>query len=323
MIVESTALVEHRWRLGPGAHGPQNRRTVGGAAPLGISPLRALGLQRELHGADSIDELFTRGADRAAAECGFSRALVLTVQGRMLKAGFMGALEDPASDTLRRRIQSEPVVAGPGTVEAAFLRLVKGGRGEVVEGWSALQEQHGIEHFALGAIVPEDEVLALLVVDRPGPAVEPAERATVQVFAQLFACALERVIRRQRAREVSSELQYVATSAYALLTEGATGPVSLAEQPAHDSGYGLALAGLSVPAACAHTAEALKEVLTPREWSIAKGVVTGRTNREIAEALQLSPATVKNYASRILHKLGAANRAEAAAAYGRLLDSTA
>ena len=41
-------------------------------------------------------------------------------------------------------------------------------------------------------------------------------------------------------------------------------------------------------------------------------IVAGRTNAEIAEALVISPRTVGIHVSRIMQKLGAARRTEAA-----------
>jgi len=52
--------------------------------------------------------------------------------------------------------------------------------------------------------------------------------------------------------------------------------------------------------------------LTPREREILALLVAGKTNKEIGEALTLSPSTVRQHVSSILSKLGASNRTEAA-----------
>jgi DNA-binding NarL/FixJ family response regulator len=52
--------------------------------------------------------------------------------------------------------------------------------------------------------------------------------------------------------------------------------------------------------------------LTPRELEVLPLLVAGRTNQEIAAELRLSPRTVGVHVSRILHKLGASRRTEAA-----------
>lgn len=54
-------------------------------------------------------------------------------------------------------------------------------------------------------------------------------------------------------------------------------------------------------------------LLTDRELEILKHVSTGRSNREIAAVLYLSPATVKIHLERIYAKLDVNNRAEAVA----------
>ena len=51
--------------------------------------------------------------------------------------------------------------------------------------------------------------------------------------------------------------------------------------------------------------------LTDRERDILRQVEAGRTNKEIARALDLSPGTVRNYLADAAGKLGAANRIEA------------
>ena len=52
--------------------------------------------------------------------------------------------------------------------------------------------------------------------------------------------------------------------------------------------------------------------LTPQEKRILELVVEGLTNREVAERLNLSEKTVKNYVSSMLAKLGLTSRTQAA-----------
>lgn len=53
--------------------------------------------------------------------------------------------------------------------------------------------------------------------------------------------------------------------------------------------------------------------LTPQELAVLALVAEGLTNRQIAVKLYLGEGTVRNYVSSVLAKIGAANRAEAAA----------
>lgn len=53
--------------------------------------------------------------------------------------------------------------------------------------------------------------------------------------------------------------------------------------------------------------------ITPRECQILRWVRQGNSNQKIAEALLISPLTVKNHVQKILRKLGASNRAQAVA----------
>ncbi len=55
--------------------------------------------------------------------------------------------------------------------------------------------------------------------------------------------------------------------------------------------------------------------LTSREAEVLRFLAEGRTDREIAQALTISPRTVETHVGAILHKLGVKNRAEAARHY--------
>ena len=61
----------------------------------------------------------------------------------------------------------------------------------------------------------------------------------------------------------------------------------------------------------APTSEQPAPLLSEREREVLDLVAAGSTNREIAQALFLSPHTVKEHTSALYRKLGARNRAEA------------
>ncbi|MFD4559990.1 AAA family ATPase [Streptomyces sp. NPDC058469] len=75
-------------------------------------------------------------------------------------------------------------------------------------------------------------------------------------------------------------------------------------------------AGRAVPTAPADPVEALG--LTSRERDVLRLVSAGRTNRQIAEELFISPKTASVHVSNILGKLGVSGRGEAAAVAHRL-----
>lgn len=70
-----------------------------------------------------------------------------------------------------------------------------------------------------------------------------------------------------------------------------------------------ACAGGAIP----RGASSLIETLSPRELDILKLLADGQSNKEIARGLRIAPETVKTHVSKIFGKLGASNRAQAAA----------
>jgi DNA-binding NarL/FixJ family response regulator len=71
---------------------------------------------------------------------------------------------------------------------------------------------------------------------------------------------------------------------------------------------------VSVQIASSMTAskEDRNQELTPREMQVLRGVTSGKTNKGIAEDLQISEKTVEKHMDSILAKLGVASRVEAA-----------
>jgi DNA-binding CsgD family transcriptional regulator len=264
-------------------------------------------LQAGLRGCAGFGELFARAAGLARAECGFARALVVGVDGHVLTAETSDVISDAASDTLRRRILDTPVPLRAGTWES-----------EVVEGqagWAAatrpstLVDQLDLGHVALGAVAPESTVLALVIAERAGAPVANWERTLISCLGVLLATAVERLVLSARLDELSGEIRHLAVSARALMNEARHAPIALPRQDGSRSSF--PLLGGPEPARRAE----LRELLSEREVGIVTLLVQGRSNREIAEQLVLSPETVKGHVARILRKFNASNRAEAVARY--------
>jgi DNA-binding NarL/FixJ family response regulator len=74
---------------------------------------------------------------------------------------------------------------------------------------------------------------------------------------------------------------------------------------------------MSLLAAGAGARRAADEKLSPQERRILGLVVEGKTNKEIAKALDLSDKTVKNYLSNAFQKLNVSRRSQAAALFER------
>lgn len=282
------------------------------AAPADGPPLAHLArlrrlpaVHRRLRDCTGVGELLAAGAQAAREECGFDRALVLGLDGDRLRAGATGVLADPASDELRRLALANPVTLEPGSPEA---ELVRRPEADVATGDrpSPLAAALGLRAFALGVIQPEARVLALLVVDRPEPAIGPLDRAQVSSFAAMLAVALERVVLRARIDELSRELRHLTSSTQALIGEVNDAPISIPT----GHGYGSAFPRVDVIDPVA-SADGPLSLLSPREVQVASLLVEGRSNREIAAQLMLSPETVKDHVSRLLRKLRAGNRVEA------------
>ncbi|MGY6636731.1 MAG: hypothetical protein ABS49_01110 [Erythrobacter sp. SCN 62-14] len=60
------------------------------------------------------------------------------------------------------------------------------------------------------------------------------------------------------------------------------------------------------------SARAALDRLTPREWEVLDALAAGRTNKEIAQVLGISPGTVKTHVERLIGKLGVRDRTQAA-----------
>lgn len=87
----------------------------------------------------------------------------------------------------------------------------------------------------------------------------------------------------------------------------------------HVGQSGFAESMLLLGVASAGTAPALQVALTPRETEVLAWLAKGKTNRDIADILGMSPRTVNKHLEHIFEKLGVETRTAAVAAAGRVL----
>jgi len=185
-------------------------------------------LKRRFDDCGSAAELLAVASSVGPGLCGFERGLVLSVVDGHLSSNGMHALDDPGSDALRHRCQLEPIALLPESEEAALIRVAQGGASGPVPSSSVLARSLGLQRYAFAAVVPETDVLALVVFDRPGPAVTDDDRAAVQGFAYLLGLAVVAVVLRLRIRKLAFEVRDLSGSANALVKEAHVAPIALA-----------------------------------------------------------------------------------------------
>jgi DNA-binding CsgD family transcriptional regulator len=268
---------------------------------------------RELVSYTRVTELLARAADAACQQCGFDRCVVLAIGGGELTAAGTEALANPASDKLRRQALAQPIPVTPGTIEAALIRRASGDTRTRPGATSIVKEALDLQHDAVSVIAPQSRALALLVLDRAEPPVQELDQALVDAFASMLAVVLEHAVLHSRVAELSLQLRDMTVSTQALMAEMLEAPVTLPADGRYAPSFPLVEAS-----GASGSGSALRELLSERELAIAGLIAEGRSNREIAAQLIVSPETVKAHVARILRKLNASNRAEAVSRYLQL-----
>jgi DNA-binding CsgD family transcriptional regulator len=264
-----------------------------------------------LNACQEVDELFSQAAEAARVCCGFERALILGCEPAQLTATSSGPLAHAASESLRRKILGAPVALHPGTPETALAQL---GATATDATTSALATDLGLTNHVFAAVSVEGRSLALLVVDRPAVAPDALDAALVAACADIVSVVVERIVLRARTAELSVEIRYLAESARGLMTEVIRAPISL---PTSTNRGHMVFPRFESSLPDAHS-RAAAHLLTERETEIAARLAAGCSNRDIADELFLAPSTVKGTVARIMRKLDASNRAEAAVRYLQL-----
>jgi DNA-binding NarL/FixJ family response regulator len=146
--------------------------------------------------------------------------------------------------------------------------------------------------------------------ERLGRTVDEIDRDTVWAFAEGFGYAFERTVLVERMRRQHAEVRTALATAEQAAQALQDADLELRKvEPAVRSPASRMLAAMT---------SRVNEMLTRREVEVLRLMAVGRTNQQIADELVITPGTVKSHVKRILRKLHATNRAEAASIYARL-----
>jgi DNA-binding CsgD family transcriptional regulator len=254
-----------------------------------VLPAHVIPTYLRLRECDDEEALLRLATDLAPAACGFERAALISVAGGRTTLLGQGPVGHPGSEELRQALGAAAATAPAGRPD----------------GLPGAPSALGLAHHVVAGPVAGGGVPVRVLADRRTGEVSGADRDAVAAFATLVGLALERAILRRRAADLAHEVRQFAGVASALSADALESPVALPT----DHGLGAVFPRATVPVA---RAERLAE-LSPRERRVAVLLVDGRSNKDIAEALAVSPETVKTHVSRIRRKLGAANRVEVVA----------
>jgi DNA-binding NarL/FixJ family response regulator len=141
--------------------------------------------------------------------------------------------------------------------------------------------------------------------------VDELDRDALWAFAEGFGYAVERMQMLERLRAQGDEVRALIARTEAIVSEHLAAQVELASAPLGEAGTARAAAALLPPA------DGPMGSLTRRELEVLALIAEGATNNQIADRLVIAESTAKSHVKRILRRLGAANRVEAASIYLR------
>lgn len=308
-IADDTRLLEllvqvQSLRLRIGEEQVRRRAATARELHLSLSRLRA--------GSSTSDLL--RAVPRELGRLGFSRSLVSGLRGSIWTAraafahdddALAGALvrvgsslpgrigrEEPETEAVRRR--TAVLVSDAQTRAHVHRELVTLG---------------DTRDYVVAPVIAHGRVIGLVHVDRHSQAdvVGPADQDLLTLFADGMGLAFERARYHERLTSLRRqfELQISDVDEVVHGTAGWSEPDS--RSPEHDL--------VPEPALHPHLVRGPLSELTRRELEVLQHLASGASNLDIAERLGVSVATVKTHVKGLLRKLGAANRADAAARF--------
>ena len=267
-------------------------------------------------------ELVERAPGLLCEVCEFDRAMISRVRGSTWlpeAVHIATGADDEVKVALAASITTLEIPLTSSLMETEMLRrrtsmLVDGstvGR----HTFGALAELSGSCAYVAAPILIADRVAGFLHADvyYSRRVLTSADQVALQTFADMFGLLYERAAMAQRLFEQQQAIG-------AALAATASAVAAIGPQVAH-----LVRTECHASDTPRHSDLRIGEIrpegstLTSREWEILRLLATGDTNSQIAAALFVSESTVKSHVKRILHKLPAANRAEAVFRYTQMI----
>ena len=284
----------------------------------------------ELREVTSPRQMLARAPAALCAGSGFERAILsLVANGQMVAEAvcFAGAGHERAAAAVLAELQANPLRLEHPLIETELLRRRRATivvdadvHPRVDRRTARLMEWRS---YAAAPLVVGSRVVGVIHADRgPGQALDVLDRDVLWEFATGLAQAYESTTLRRTLRDERDRMREFLEWLRARSSELTDAPVTLAAGSNASPASPASRSPLPEPVPGGHTRDdrvVFEGLLTRRELDVLRLMAEGATNRQIADALVISSATVKFHTGSILRKLHAANRAEAVTRYLRLM----
>jgi DNA-binding CsgD family transcriptional regulator len=273
----------------------------------------ALARLREL---PTVEAIIARAAAEACASCGFDRAVVYQLRGpELIAESFHVEGQPEIAAQMLEFSRDMPLRLEPQSREREMIRrrmpMCVHDAIDNPHSFHPQAEVYDVHSYVAAPIFPAGKVIGFVHADhRLKPRrVDEFDRDALFAFAEGLGFAIERARLTERLRGQGDELRQLLRRADAVVGDYLDAEIELVAEPGEGH-------------AATRTAEALLAGIAPgrdvhrllsrREQEVMELLVTGASNGQIAAQLVIAEDTAKTHVKRILRKLGASSRVEAA-----------
>jgi DNA-binding CsgD family transcriptional regulator len=274
---------------------------------------------RNLRDDQSPDELLQTSVAELIDACGFTRAMLSRVEGTQFRPLVYRSQRefDPVADTFPAWALSSVVPLEHGQVETEVLRRrIPGFIANTSEDrhlQRELMEQGRVATFVVSPVMVDNKPKGLIHADfiNQNRLLGTQDRDNLWTFCQYLGFMFERLSLVTQLREQRVKFRSQLADVEQMLDEFWTSELGFDDITLHPLDAGNAGAARDARTATSR----IEGLLTMRERQVLELLMTGSTNKRIAEALVISEGTVKSHVGHILEKLRVNTRSEAVAKF--------